>query len=175
MTAEKFNSCIKKVKDGDIGAMAPVYQYFCRLLHFCAFGVLKNTSDAEDVVSELFSYIILHISKIKFIQAPRAWLLRSVRNRSIAFLKKRQKRINNSTEYIEDSIEDVKTGDLELKQLINKEVDKLKEKQKEIFKLHYIHGYKYKEISTIINCNENTIKTIVAQIKVKLASLKEYL
>ncbi len=70
------------------------------LLFRVAFSVLRNASDAEDVVQETFLRVLKHQRKLATIEDPRVWLIRIAWN--LALDRKRRLRATPMVEEAEE-------------------------------------------------------------------------
>lgn len=77
MTAEKFATRISEL-----------VQEYSGTLYRVAFSILRDSSDAEDVVQEVFIRVMRHSSKLSELRETRVWLVRIAWN--LAIDRKRQ-------------------------------------------------------------------------------------
>lgn len=161
---------VKKAKDGDKEAFSELIKYYQKDLYNIAKCRLHNEDDICDAVQETilnaYSHITTLINPYKF----KSWLIKILINECNKIYLKYK---NN---YIEISDEqnlcnkDISNSNIEFLDLVNK----LNSDEKEIFILHYKEGYSTKEISKILNINQNTIRSKISRGKEKIKnSLKE--
>lgn len=115
-----------------------------------AFSLTGRREVAEEIVQEVF--LKLH-SKWDEVESPRAWLFRSVRNRAFNHLRKSKREILQSEEDVETSLKpheetpDALIARMEAAAALRNLLDDLGENDRELVKLKYFEGLKYREIS----------------------------
>lgn len=168
---------IKRAKT-DPHAFAELYEvYFAAIYNYVSFR-LKNKTETEDVVSQVWEIILKNIAHLKTNHpiAFKAWIFTIARNTIYKhFLAKK----NNSTENWEDkeiTLSGHEPNPLEFSK-IKDEVEQLKalietlpSKQKEMLSLRFIGEFKNKEIAKIMNVEE---KSVASNISRALQALKK--
>ena len=144
-----------------------VDQHKNRIFNYALY-MLRNRMDAEDITQEVMIRTWQNINKFNF-NAARAWIMRTTHNLCIDYLRKnqlsfqREMPIDNENEnYLEDkSIEGNPVNVANKKMIgtkIKSAVDNLPEKLKSPFVLYELEGFKYSEISKILDVSLNTVK-----------------
>ncbi len=114
--------------------------------------MLKNKSDAEDVVQDVFVKYMRYEKTFADDEHKKAWLLRVANNLCIDHIRYNGRHREESIDYISDlSIKEESTGILEA-------LGKLPERYRIILILHYVHEYKVREISEILKISESASK-----------------
>ncbi len=126
-----------------------------------SFHIVENQADAEDVCQEVFSKLLFTNKKFNDEEHRKAWIIRVTVNiskniKTSNWSKKRAELINDIAVYDEHHY-----GVIE-------EVMKLPDKYKTPIYLYYYEGYSVKEISTILECRENTILSYLRRGRKKL-------
>lgn len=157
------------------------YEYGERVYR-TAFGILKNESDAKDVVQEVFVglYNNFRSSKVKNIGA---YLGSCGAKKAIDFLRKNKHENLFKKEYgemilresiWEENIESIRGSEESLAGKIKEQIERLSEKYRIILSLRLLEEYDYHEIAEITGLNENTIRSNYMRGRVKLIeSLKK--
>lgn len=116
-----------------------------------AFSLSGRRAVAEEIVQDVF--LQLH-AKWDEVEAPRAWLFRSVRNRAFNHLRKSKREILQSDDDVEnfpaqtdDQTPDAIIARMETVAELRRLLDDLSETDRELVKLKYFDGLKYREIS----------------------------
>ena len=133
---------------------------------------VANTSDAEDIVQEVFYELLEAYRLMKPVEHVTAWLFRVARNRMIdLFRKKRPESLNEPVISAEDggtlSLEDLLPSaeaspeaayarNMLLDELEDA-IDELPEAQREVFVAHELTGRSFKEISAETGLSVNTL------------------
>jgi RNA polymerase sigma-70 factor (ECF subfamily) len=147
--------------------------------------MVRNRMDAEDITQEVMIRIWQNINQFNF-QAAKAWIMRTTHNLCIDYLRKnklsykRELPINEdhsevlhdkSAEGNPDKVTENKLIDLSIKQAIKK----LPERLKSPFVLYEMQGFKYKEISKILDVPLNSVKVNLLRARKQLQKeLKEH-
>ena len=144
--------------------------YYRPLCFFCI-SYIRDLDQARSLVQQVFVELWLKQDKIRIKQNIKSYLYTSVRNKSIDYLRQ-QNQITQFTESDQD-IRKVPFRDLiqeaETINQINKSINKLPEKCKEIFLLCRFEGLKYKQIAEKLNIS---VKTVEMQMGIALKRLR---
>lgn len=148
--------------------------YYRELVYFST-SLQGSTSDAEDIVHDVFIQFWESSYTFKEIKPLRAFLYTMVRNRTLNFIKRSRKSINDIAaleKELGESNEVIKAiVDSELLSILYKAVDQLPTRCGEIVKLA-LKGYSSAEISLLLNLAPSTIR---AQRRIAISKLKELL
>ncbi len=149
------------------------YANLCRY----AFSFVKDKDAAEDIVQDLFFSIWKSIKPEKYAEIKKAFLYKSVKNASLNYIKHKTVVGNHfEQKYSENGLNERtpenETIAAELGIEIDKAIDRLPERQREIFTLSRKNELSYKEIASILGIS---IKTVEAQMGSALKSLRKYL
>lgn len=122
------------------------------LLHY-AFSLVRRRAVAEEIVQEVF--LQLH-ERWKDVDAPRAWLYRSVRNRAFNHLRDHQWEVLGDTGEAGEEASAVASEDdppeaaiarMEALSALRQFVEELDQDDQELVKLKYFNDLKYRDIS----------------------------
>ena len=142
-----------------------------------AFSFVKDKDAAEDIVQEVFFNIWKSTRPDKYSEMKKAYLYKSVKNYSLNYFKHKSI-ITNHVEQscFENSINETtpenETIAAELGIEIDKAIERLPERQREIFILSRKNELTYKEIASVLDIS---VKTVEAQMGSALKSLRKYL
>lgn len=155
-----------------------IYDKYHQDMYRYALNLSKSKSEAEDIVQESLLRAWSGIENLNDLSSSKSWLLTIVRReflRKIEQAKRRKEDELSDSEYLLPSDFDL-DNQAELNEVINL-ILLLEEEYKEILLLQSIYGYKVKEISDLLNINENTISTRVFRARKQLKELmsKKYL
>lgn len=172
---------IKRFQEGDITAYNEiVHRYKDQLLNF-AYRFLGNVEEAEDVVQETFLRLYRNRFAYRRIAKFSTWIYTITSNLAKTELRKRKRRKLMSLsdigyedkEYeIEDIHADTERGaDGALKdEIIQKAIDELSPRFKEVIILRDIQELSYEEISEITGVPLGTVKSRLNRARLKLQS-----
>ena len=130
-----------------------VYDRQFKTIYMTAMIYLRNTYDAEDAVHDVFVKYMKKRVKFKDIEHERAWFIRTAINRCKDILKSSERK----TVDIADFIDIIEAPDDE-KALLSSILE-LPEKYREVIYAYYYEGYSVKEISSLFDIKESTIRT----------------
>ncbi len=173
---------IRKLNKGDVNAFKLLYTTY--YVYLCAVSTkyVYDYESAKEIVNDVFLNVW---NKRETLEHPiKTYLVRSVQNRSLNYLRNQQSDAVSLSELDEYILafheEQINLGDQPLEYIENKEFDKLledaitslPEKCRLIF-TEYIYNHKtYDEIAQLYNLSTSTIRV---QVKIALAKLKETL
>lgn len=133
-----------------------------------AYSIVLNQQDAEDIVSEAVLKGYSHLEDLKNAKKMKAWLFRILVNESKDYLKKRSRidLVEDSSLFEDNGDDNENTYDL------LEFVCQLDYIYKEVVILYYFEDFNVKEIATILDISEGTIKSRLSRARAKL---KEFL
>lgn len=135
--------------DKDLENLVLVYS---NMLFKLCFTLLSNNADAEDAVSEV---IVKYITRAPFFNSDehkKAWLIRTATNICKDMLRQRKRRNYINLDDIREYCQTEESTD------ILSEVLRLPVKYREVIYLHYIEGYKTKEIADILSITPQAVR-----------------
>jgi RNA polymerase sigma-70 factor (ECF subfamily) len=173
MTQEENNLIIAAQKGDRTAFEKLIYRYDKNVLGI-AYSFISNNEDAKDIYQEVFLRVFKGIKKFEFRSEFSTWLYRITANVCLTYQSQKKKyaytSLNDDAEEEEgnprslaNTLTDGETPDSgvvnsEISEQINRGIDKLSPQQRLVFTLKHYKGYKIKEIATIMNCSDGTIK-----------------
>jgi len=154
-----------------------VKQYKEKIYNYALF-MMKNQMDAEDVTQEVLIRTWQNINKFNFYSA-KSWMIRTTHNLCIDYLR-RNKNVNyNEIQIEEDYHEGIADQDLSgnpekladkiiTDETIKSAIENLSEKIRSPFVLYELQGFKYKEISKILDIPLNTVRVNILRARRQL-------
>lgn len=145
------------------------------LLFRVAFSLLRNASDAEDVVQEAFLRVLKHRKKLAAIENPRVWLVRIAWN--VALDRKRRLRSMPVLEGAEEimlqhpSAEASAENSLGASQgcaRILRIMEKLPRKEREVLRLSAIEELGSAEIAAVLQTTESSVRSCLFRARQRL-------
>ncbi len=140
--------------------------------------MVQNRMDAEDITQEVMIRIWQNINKFNFL-AARAWIMRTTHNLCIDYLRRNKNHYqrelsidDNLSERIEDKRNAVMPDDALNQSMLDKNikhaVENLQERLKSPFVLYELQGFKYKEISKILDIPLSSVKVNILRARKQL-------
>ena len=145
------------------------------LLFRMAFSILRNASDAEDVVQETFLRVLKHQRKLATIENPRVWLVRIAWN--LALDRKRRSHtmpmVEEAKEILRHHISaeataEVTFGAAESCVRVLRMMDKLPRKEREVLRLSAIDELGTAEIAAILQTTESSVRSCLFRARQRL-------
>jgi RNA polymerase sigma-70 factor (ECF subfamily) len=173
MTQEE-NKLVIAAQNGDRSAFEElVYRYDKNVLGI-AYSFINNNEDAKDIYQEVFLRVFKGIKKFEFRSEFSTWLYRITTNVCLTYRSQKKKYAYTSLDEepeeedgnprsLSNTLTDGRTPDndamnSEINAQIEKGLDKLSPQQRLVFTMRHYKGFKLKEISTMMNCSEGTVK-----------------
>ncbi|MFH1427224.1 MAG: RNA polymerase sigma factor [Patescibacteria group bacterium] len=165
---EAFNLLIKRY-------LAPIFNY--------ALGFVKDTATAEDLTQEVFVKVWRKIKKFDKKYKFKNWLYAIAKNTCLDYLKKNRAINFSELNLVDDNLmfkdlikEAGPSSQEKLERshetnILNSAIDKLPGKYKQTIKLHYLSGFKFREIADEL---KESIETIKSRNRRALIRLKKY-
>lgn len=163
------------LRTGSERAFNEIYVRYKGLLHVHAYQKLGDFDEASDIIQELFTIIWVRRDALPQETNLQSYLFVSVRNRILDFIahkKVESKYLNSFQSFINDEksyITDLFIREKEFSEIIEKEINDLPPKMREVFLLSRRTGLSHKEIAQKLNISENTVKN---QVKYALKILR---
>lgn len=155
------------LKSGDHTAFVEIYERYWTVLYLHARKMLRNDGEAEDIVQELFSTLWLKRESLQLKTSLSAYMYTSVRNR--VFNQIEHKKIvtdyqRSLQQFLDDGelVTDEFYREKELAALIEKEIQALPPKMRQVFELSRKQHLSYKEIARQLEISEHTVKSQVS-------------
>ncbi len=167
------NQLISRAQKGDNIAFEQLVMKYDRIVLNIAYGYRNSKEDAQDIYQEVFLRVYRGLKNFQSRSQFSTWLYRITVNVCIEYKRKVKNYINQSLNKFDDENDnnfsfesnldsgeriDQYTVDNERNNFIKSEIDKLPKQLKMAFTLKYYQGLKIKEISSLMNCSEGTIK-----------------
>ena len=156
---------LKRIANGDRDAFSELYiNYQPRLIKFCS-RILKNdVALAADIVDEAMIEIWRSAGSFSGRSQPSTWIHSIARFRLIGYLRKNKELLQDESSewlnYEDDALlPDEEISRVERNEEIIRNIGKLSKKHKEVIELVYFRELPIKEIASMLDISENTVKT----------------
>ncbi len=152
------------LKTGDHEAFAEIYERYFGLLYLHAFKRLRDEEGAKDVVQELFATLWSKRETLVFKTNLSNYLYTAIRNRVLDVIAHKQV----ESRYISSLPQFIKTDTCQtdhrlreklLAEMIEKEIQELPPRMREVFELSRKANLSHKEIADQLNLSEQSVRS----------------
>lgn len=137
--------------------------------------MLKDKMRADDIVQDVFIKLFENLDYIQNKQSIQFWLFKTARNQILSFLRstKTKKLVSDTADIDEveicsDKLVEDDFENKELNKLILNELENMNEVYKEVFILKEYSGLSYKEIASLLDIDEELVKSRLYKARQKL-------
>ena len=157
INAKELKNLFAKIKNNNNTAFEELYSKYSKLIYKIAYSILKNKSDAEDVMQLVFEKIYSMDKENLPTKNETSWIYSVTKNETLNYFK--SNRNNNNL----DDIYEIEDNNQEISKIIDQEnynrlVSKLNDNEKEIVSLKIISNFSFEEIGKILNMPTGTVK-----------------
>ena len=150
-------------------------EYYNALCNFC-YRYIQDRDTCEDMVQTVFVRLWENRNKLELTGSLRSYLFTATRNAALDHIRSQKRKeqyleMNPVDEYDEQVTDDT-AGRLLFRDRLQKAINDLKPKTREIFMLHKMEGLTYREISEHLDIPKRTVEyniySALSQLKKKL-------
>ncbi len=139
--------------------------------------MVKNHADTDDILQNTFIKVYRNIGKFKGDSKLYSWMYRIATNESLTFLNKKARRLQITSEELQNQIIDNLESDVyfegnEIQIKLQKAIATLPDKQQQVFNMKYFEELKYREMAEILSTSEGALK---ASYHIAKKKIEEYL
>lgn len=171
---------LEEVGGSNVKAFEEIYRAFYSDLCGYAYTFVHDRDIVKDFVQDIFSFIWFHRKHFETEESLKYYLYRAVKNKVLDYLKHRKvktaavetlKLVNFSSQA---DVEEIYRKN-ELAKIIEKYVNDLPEKCREVFVLVKFQGMSYKETAKILGISSNTVENQMVKAFTKLRKALTFL
>jgi len=169
---------IESAKAGNNRAFDELICLYDKRIIQVAHGIMGNMQDAYDAYQDGVIKAYKKLPSFRFESSFNTWLTRIVINQALNMKKKRRVKRYLSFSQPEampaEAYESNTPGpddvfvSTELSNQIEQSLDRLSDRERAVFVLKHMHGYKLREIAIMIDCAEGTVKNYLFRATRKL-------
>ena len=145
------------IAQGSQDALADLYLRSRSAVYGFSLSLLKNPSDAEDVLQDTYLQIWRAAGAYRAQGKPMAWVLTITRNLSLSQLRERQRRDDSLPEHWIDQLADTPAVTQEDRMTLESLLLHLSEQERQIVILHALSGLKHREIAQLLELSLSTV------------------
>ena len=159
---------LHRIAEQDESALQDLYRlYYQRLTRFL-FRLVFDPQLVGEVINDVFLVVWQKAGNFRGDSSPSTWIMGIAYNKALKANKRHKPQ--ESLALAEDLADESSTG---LQSEVFATVNRLSPKHRAVIVLTYQFGYSYKEISQILGCPENTVKTRMHYARKSLQTLME--
>lgn len=172
---ETEEALVREFKEGNLEAYDKIVQLYQKKIYGLSFNLTRNAMDAQDVTQEVLLTIYKKVHTFQGKSAFSSWVYRVTLNATYMKLRSKKKEPNvslddlmpsfNGTGYHQDRIRDWSENaesllfSNETKEIIQKAVDLLPEKEKVVFVLRDVEDLSTEKVSEILDLTIPAVKS----------------
>lgn len=165
---ERDEDLLRGLSLGNEKSFDSIFKLYYKDLLLYAGAYICERQVCEDIVQSLFMQLWYDRAKLAIGTSLKSYLLMSVRNRCIDYMRHQYVQRDYFDYIVENSVlcdSDTENYVLysELHSHIKEAINKLPKSQKEVFVLSRIKGIKYKEIAQRLNISERTVEVRISE------------
>lgn len=157
---------IEKAKKGDEKAFEQLIEQYKYKIYKTAKAILKDEDDVCDAIQEVLIRVYNNIQNLQNDEFFSTWLIRIVINKCYDILKMNQKK-NSKVVNIQE-VEELSTYDTYNGILVEEVLKELEEDLKIVTVLYYYDDISVKDIATMLEIPEGTVKSRLSRAREKL-------
>lgn len=163
MSNGKEKKLVKNLKKGDVHSFDEIFKTFNKRIYFFSFSYLKNKEEAEGIVQEVFLSLWKNRAKLKVKSDFQAYLFTITFNtikKRFRTLEREKKHLDvySLSAHVRDSSSDPEKEYAHLNKLLEKSLEQLPPRQKEIFLLNKKEGLTAEEIASKLEISKRTVE-----------------
>lgn len=154
---------VKRSIAGDADAFLELMEENSLAMYKVARGILDNDEDAADAMQDTILTCFEKIHTLKNLEYFKTWMIRILINECNK-IHRHYKNFSRAEELPEVPGQDMSIAEFEFKEMLGM----LDESYRIILVLYYVEGFRIADIASILNMNENTVKTRLVRDRVQL-------
>jgi RNA polymerase sigma-70 factor (family 1) len=166
-----------RIATGEEAAFEALFNQYYERLYSVALQYCKVEATSEDIVQQVFLTVWEKRAELPAIKIPEAWLFILARNRVLNTLqagtvRERYQRYAKELFSAEEGSPEELLISRQRRALLDKSMDMLTDKQRQMYKLHREQGMTYEEIAVATGLGYATVKEHIAK---ALRKIREFL
>lgn len=152
-------------------ALEQLYGQYAPVVHRRALALLGRDADAWDVVQEVFERMLNNLSEFRGEARPMTWVYRITTNVALNQLRARRLREPKHLNLVPDDEPSTGPEATETRQLIDKWLSGLTEREQTVATLLFIDGLTQEEVADVLGLSRKTIGREVEELRRKAGAL----
>jgi len=163
---------VSRCKKGDVHAFRELYNAYSGAMYNICLRMTGQPADAEDILQEAFMQVFKNIERLENAVAVTAWIKRIVVNHCLSHLRKKKvyfEEVDN-VDIEEESVVDEENFAWTVA-AIKEAIHVLPHGYRTVLNLYIFEQYSHKEIATMLDISESTVKTQYMRAKDKVRQI----
>lgn len=169
---------IEKAMNGNSLAMKELYRLYSKSMFNICCRMMNNSTDAEDMLQEIFIEAFSRLNTFRFESTFGAWLKRITINKCINELRRRKVQLEYRDQPFSEEVADEVEPDNTYSELsverIKHAMGLLPDGYRVVFSLYMLEGYDHEEIACILGISESTSKTQLMRARKKIVEIMRF-
>ncbi len=170
-----------QAQKGDIRSFEIIYKESSGFVYSVSLRMLGNKQDAEEITQEVFLSVYRNLRKFRFQSSFKTWIYRIAVNYALNRLRKTSRDNDKKKEYMFDldvfgrkfSEQDIDDNKDAHKKMVDMFLKSLNEEQRACVVLRNIEGLSYKDISSVLRVNINTVRTRLKRARERMMNFRK--
>jgi RNA polymerase sigma-70 factor, ECF subfamily len=155
---------MREIREDNMFAFDALYRRYSKKLYKFAKSVLKSVEESENILQDVFLNLWENRHNVEKDSSVKYYIFTIAYNSAISIIRKktRETRFIDYLKSLQELNQDPPNLEVEYNELtkkVNKIIDHLPQRQKEVYILHKLENLKYQEIAERLNISVNTIET----------------
>ena len=173
LSREQEGDLVRRVQVGDVGAVEALFRAYYPLLLRIAWSRMRRRDLAEEVVEEIFLYLLEHPDRFTVRTTVEAYLIGAVRNTCLARLRaqyreeRRYERIAQDASYDvanHPSSDEDESARLAVEAAVKTALAELPERKQILVTMRWYRGASYGEIAEVVESTPAAVKMQLSRI-----------
>ena len=161
---------VARCQRGDDGAFAQLVDQYKHLVYAMIYRMMSDRGQVEDLAQDVFLKVHRGLPYFRGEARLSTWIYRIVANVCVQARSGRRP-MRSSSDVTEPASADGAFADLELRDRIEKAMEKLPENYRFLIAAHYLKGVQYEALAESLNIPLGTVKTHLFRAKRQLREL----
>ncbi len=180
MSAADEQQLIVQAKNGNVRAFRDLVERYMKHAYNVAHSFVGSHDNAEDIAQEAFVRVHRSLSSFRGDAEFSTWLYRITMNLSLNRLNEKKKKMQREINIMESIQESANPGaestdGANVQMHIERALHRLPTLQRAVVILRHLNGLSTREVSTILQCSEGTVKTHLHRGLNKMRVMLEFL
>ena len=178
MEAQEISRLVEEARQGNIAAFQTLYEYYVKRIYNFLLRLLGSVHEAEDLTQQTFVVAFQQVGTLRDAAQIESWIYRIARNEAYQrFRRKNPESIDDrkfATGVLRLQEERLHTQpeknllNVELSGVIQKALDALPDKLREVFVLAVIQEMSYQEITEVVGRSLDSVKTDIYRARLQI-------